>query len=380
MKPFLISILACGFIVGCAGSTRQASPALRGPAATRDGVRTFRLFTTPEDMHRSWLAAIVKAKRSIFMEMFHLTDPAIVNALLGKGSGIEIRLILDAVNLQDPETAKIAATLGAQSNIKIIPSSGPPVGFNQTHTKAMVVDGTDALITSINLTKNAAVQRDYGIETDDPALIAEMTAVFTADIQNSQNAQSGQGDPRFTPAGVGQGQLIWSPVGSEDRLVGLIQEAAKIPNGPKKFLNATVENLGDVAIQNALSSAANTGVHLRLIVPQCVLGKNGPRNYDFFPALKNGVEYRVMPHPSSAEKPYMHGKMMVLGNGSAYLGSVNFSKNSTQGNRELGIIFNDQEVADQLDSLFETDWIAAQPVDDPTKKPDCPTDTNDPSL
>jgi phosphatidylserine/phosphatidylglycerophosphate/cardiolipin synthase-like enzyme len=203
--------------------------------------------------------------------------------------------------------------------------------------------------------------------------------VFTADIQNSENAQNHQEPMRATPDGVGKGKLIWSPTGSEDRLVSLIQEASSIPNGPNKFLYATVENLGDVAIQNALSEAAKNGVDVRLIVPQCVLGKNGPRNYDFFQFLTGGVHYRVMPHPSSNQKPYMHGKMMVLGNGSTYIGSVNYSKNSTQGNRELGIIFTNSDISQRVKSVFNKDWKNAEDVADPTDKPDCPTTTSSPS-
>ena len=190
---------------------------------------------------------------------------------------------------------------------------------------------------------------------------------------------------RDTPTGVGLGKLIWSPVGSEERLVSLINESIDIPDGANKYLYATVENLGDVKIQDALSAAAKSGVDVRIIVPQCVLGKNGARNYDFFQFLTNGVHYKVMPHPSmmqhqqDKQKPYMHGKMMVLGSGRAYIGSVNYSTNSTQGNRELGIIFTNADIGRQVKSVFIKDWNNAQDVPDPTDKPTCPTTTTSPA-
>lgn len=359
-------------ISGCASSVAQ-----RKPAEVSDEVL---FFTTPKDLHRTWLRVMSKAQKSIFMEMFHLTDQAIVDALRAKPSQVEITLILDSGNLLDAKTELIKEQILAdRPNIHVFPSSGPPNGFTQTHTKAVIVDGTVALVTSINLTDNADVQRDYGIETRDPAVIAEMTTVFNADIQNSENVQNHQEPVRFTPSGVGQGKLIWSPVGSEDRLVSLIQESSNIPSGPNKYLYATVENLGDVPIQNALSEAAKNGVDVRMIVPQCVLGKNGPRNYDFFQFLKNGIHYRVMPHPSSNQKPYMHGKMMVLGNGRTYIGSVNYSKNSTQGNRELGMIFTNSDVSQRVKSVFNKDWKNAEDVADPADKPTCPTATTSPS-
>jgi phosphatidylserine/phosphatidylglycerophosphate/cardiolipin synthase-like enzyme len=384
---------ALGFLVGCSslstssftststsrGTSRESERQLAqaGAPVVSDPVM---FFYTPQDMHRTWLRTISGAKKSIFMEMFHLTDPQIVSELRAKGPEVDIQIILDSGNLKDPATAQIAASLSiGRPNIKVFPSSGPPAGFVQTHTKSMVVDGSTALITSINLTNNAAVQRDYGIQTQDGAVIAEMVSVFNADIQNSQNVQNGQQPVKFTPPGVGLGKLIWSPVDSQSRLVSLIGDSLSIPEGPNKFIYATVENLGDAPIQNALSKAALGGVDVRIIVPQCVLGANGPRNYSFFPNLKNGVQYKVMPHPSSAIQPYMHGKMMLLGNGEAYIGSVNYSKNSTQGNRELGIIFTNQQVAGQLLSVFVADWGQAVAVADPSVKPTCPTGTSDPS-
>jgi phosphatidylserine/phosphatidylglycerophosphate/cardiolipin synthase-like enzyme len=366
-------MILAALISGCAGK-----PVAREPASPAGGGYTF--FSTPEDLHRSWLDAINGAESSIFMEMFHLTDPEVVAALRAKPRTMSIQLILDGVNLKAPGTAKVASDLVAdRPNIQIYPSSGPPAGFTQTHTKAMVVDGKLALITSINLTSNAAIQRDYGVSTSDPAIIREMTTVFTADIANSKNAAAGSGPVRATPDGVGAGELIWSPVNSEARLVSLIGEAAKIAAGPARTIDATVENLGDGAIEAALSKAAKSGVQVRIIVPQCVLGANGPRNYGFFATLKNGVQYRVMPHPSSARQPYMHGKMIVLGNGRAYLGSVNFSKNSTRGNRELGIILTSATVSQQLEQLFDADWRQSAEVPDPAATPQCPTTTTDPS-
>jgi phosphatidylserine/phosphatidylglycerophosphate/cardiolipin synthase-like enzyme len=347
-------------------------------AAAQDPVS---FFSTPEDLHHTWLNLIAQAQSSIFMEMFHLTDLQIVAALRAKSPDVKITILLDAVNLEDPKTSDIADSItDGKTNITIYPSSGPPDGFSQTHTKAMIVDGTTALITSINLTNIEKVQRDYGIQTQDPDVIKEMTLVFNTDIQNSKNAQSGDGPVRATPLGIGLGKLIWSPDKSESRLVSLINESIQIPNGPNKYINATVENLGDVEIEKAFSNAAKNGVRVRIIVPQCVLGANGNKNYDLFQYLTDGVQYKAMPHPSSASQPYMHGKMIMLGNGRAYIGSVNFSTHSTHSNRELGIIFTNQTVTHQIDQIFsQQDWPQASDVPDPTDKPSCPSNGSDPT-
>jgi phosphatidylserine/phosphatidylglycerophosphate/cardiolipin synthase-like enzyme len=361
---------------GPAAAETQALPTPNPTAPDTD--LTF--FSTPEDLHKTWLSEIEKARSSLFMEMFHITDQDIVDALRALPDAVQITLILDSGNLKDPATEKIREQIqDGKKNIQIFPSSGAPKGFVQTHTKSMIVDGKTALITSINLTNNAAIQRDYGLLTHNSAIIGEMTKVFNTDVQNSKNATSGSGPVRDTPEGVGLGKIIWSPVTSESRLASLIASSSTIPTGSDKYLYATVENLGDVAIEKALSSAAKSGVDVRIIVPQCVLGANGPRNYKFFKYLKNGVQYRVMPHPSSAKQPYMHGKMLLLGNGTGYLGSVNYSTNSTQGNRELGMIFNSQTVSQAMRALFDKDWIQSAQVANDADLPNCPTNTGDPS-
>lgn len=375
--PTLAALFAMS---GCSSLSARNPAFTRGQSTEPAAPDAVSFFSTPEDLHHTWLDLIAQAQSSIFMEMFHLTDLDIVAALRAKSSDVKITLILDSSNLKDAGTQEIANQITAgKTNITIYPSSGGPAGFSQTHTKSMIVDGNVALITSINLTNNAKVQRDYGIKTEDPSVIKEMTEVFNADTQNSENAKNGVLPVRATPDGVGLGKLIWSPVTSESRLVSLINESIQIPTGDTKYLDATVENLGDPAIQNAFSSAAKNGVQVRIIVPQCVLGTNGASNYKWFKYLKNGVQYKVMPHPSSTAQPYMHGKMMVLGNGQAYVGSVNYSTHSTKSNRELGIIFTNQTVSQQIETIFKQDWLQAASVDDPTQIPACPANGTDPT-
>jgi cardiolipin synthase len=352
-----------------------------GFAQTANAPSPNKLFYSPQNEHRAWLNAIQSAHHEIFMEMFHLTDIQIINALKAKDSNqVKIQLILDSGNLKDGPSNDIANDLASHPNIKVYRSSP---AFTQTHTKSMIIDQHLAYVTSMNLTNNQNIQRDYGIETTDPQIITEMNTVFNADIVNSQN-QGGT-----TPDGVGQGKLIWSPKLSEPRLTAFIYHTATLPqpnpalpaaNQPvKPFLYATVENLGDKKIEAALAYAASHGVTVKIIVPQCVLGGNGPRNYDFFSALSPAQVY-VMPYPSSHQSPYMHGKMMVASDGSIYIGSVNYSTNSTQHNRELGIIFNDDAISKQLINVFANlDLKQAQPAGTKPAANFCPATTTSPA-
>ena len=179
MKQKLLKTVVLALtMISASGCSTPAAKTATSPSAERklaDASDPALFFVTPEDLHRTWLRVIGKAQKSIYMEMFHLTDQAIVDALRAKSAQVEITLILDSGNLQDPATEQVKEQILAdRPNIHVYPSSGPPNGFTQTHTKALIADGTVALITSINLTNNANIQRDYGIETSDPDVIAEM--------------------------------------------------------------------------------------------------------------------------------------------------------------------------------------------------------------
>lgn len=61
--------------------------------------------------------------------------------------------------------------------------------------------------------------------------------------------------------------------------------------------------------------------------------------------------------------PYMHAKLILADNVKAYIGSVNFSTQSLDQNRELGIILTQSQSIQTLASIFESDWSRAEAVD-----------------
>jgi len=86
-----------------------------------------------------------------------------------------------------------------------------------------------------------------------------------------------------------------------------------------------------------------------------------------------GVEVRVMITPESQSHPYMHSKMILVDGERAYLGSVNFSFNSTTRARELGIIFSRASIAKEIGRIFKADWAVS--VDPPDPPPwNCPVE------
>lgn len=131
----------------------------------------------------------------------------------------------------------------------------------------------------------------------------------------------------------------------------------------KKSIVINVENLGDEQIQSALITAAKNGVIVRIIVPMCSKNINPKLNFPYLSELAaNGVQTKVMPYPESVERPYMHSKMLIADEITAYIGSVNFSRNSTSKARELGILFSETKPIAEMRTIFEQDWNVAVSV------------------
>ena len=304
------------------------------------------LIVTPNAKgHVEFLQSINKTVSGdiIRMAMFHITDNDIINALVSAHKrGVTVKVILDGISLNLPNFNFGYQQLKA-GGVDVRTGSS---AFTISHQKSMVINISEAFITAINLTKLTETTRDFGLIVHDPTVINEVINVFEQDWQNSTSQQG------LTPA-LSAVHLVWSPVNSLAKLVNLISSA-------KKSLVVQVENLGAEQIQAALIAAAKRGVAVRVVVPMCSKGGSAKLNYPHLKELAaGGVLTKVMPEPESVTKPYMHSKMMVADGVTSYIGSVNFSRNSTTYARELGILFSETAPIKEMLNIFEKDWASA---------------------
>lgn len=348
-KNLLLRSLISIFLLGSACSTTVAPKVTPQVAEVAQPVaipqlEVEKLIITPNpDGHRDFINAILAAKKSVHLAVFHLTNDEVVQALIqAKKNGVEVKVILDGKSMilgrfKDPYKKLIA------NNIEVVESSKK---FSITHEKSMVIDHELAFITAINLTMNFATTRDFGVITKNSDIISEMELVFQTDLENARQSKG------VTPP-LKSSFLIWSPVNSQEKIIQLIGTASKT-------IDLEVENFGDQQIQQALSEAAKKNVHVRVIVPLCDKNFNPFHNVRYINEMAlEKIDARVMPSPSTVDSPYMHSKMILVDGQSIYLGSVNFSNNSTKKARELGVIFSNEKVAKQISTEYEKDWQAA---------------------
>ncbi len=308
------------------------------------------LIVTPNSNgHVEFLRSINNTKSGdvIRMAMFHLTNTQVISALVSaQKRGVAVKVILDSVSLNLPNF-KLGFDQLKSGGVDVRASSS---AFSISHQKSMTINNSEAFITAINLTKLEDVTRDFGLIVHDPDVVNEVISVFEQDWQNASTQQG------LTPQ-LNELHLVWSPVNSLTKLVSLITSA-------KKSLIVQVENLGDSQIQAALIAAVKRGVVVKVLVPMCSKG-NAKINYPYLKELAaGGVQTKVMPIPESVTQPYMHSKMMIADNVTSYVGSVNFSKNSTSKARELGILFSEAKPIQTMSALFEQDWKVSVSVPD----------------
>jgi cardiolipin synthase len=290
------------------------------------------LITEP-DQGMSFLSyAIGQAHQSVDLVIYELDDQAIEQALAdAEKRGVSVRVILDnSSHFGNRPNQTTYDYLHGQG----VPVRWAPSYFPITHQKTLVIDNAWALIMTFNLMPRYYDSgRDFGIVDDDKNDVTAIENAFDSDWQGL-GVKAGNGD-----------DLVWSPE-SADTLLALIGSASR-------SLDIYNEEMADQRIIQALESAANRGVQVRITMTYATTWKNA-----FAKLTVKGVNLRTY---ASSAKFYIHAKVIIADSTRAFVGSENFSTQSLQSNRELGILFSKPEIVSSLENTFDGDWSSARP-------------------
>ncbi len=298
------------------------------------------LVITPEQDYSEIFKAFKSAEKNIKVGIFGISSKDITSSLIEQSKrGIQVTVICDKYCTSNPKRLALFEELKAAGVNMVVASPG----FSITHWKMFVIDDRKAFISTMNYISRFYQMRDFGVFTEDPAIVQEILTVYQQDLINAQN--STQVTPLLTSP-----YLIWSPVNSEGKLVDLINQA-------EKSIEIWIENLGNAQVHSALKKAVERKVNVRILTSVCGMGADHTFAYtnykDLIPA---GVTIRGMPFPATQDLPYIHAKSIHVDKQLYFLGSENFSYNSLVKARELGIVFKNNAIQAQLDEYFEKDW------------------------
>ena len=329
------------FTAGCTGT----APVVPGPGSTgtTPGVLSasppdHAIFVEPNEGRAEVLKTIAGARKNITLTIFQLDDPAIVAALAAaQERGVLIRVLYNnasfaAANQTNPNFYAVANLTPLGVSMK----PAPPY-FTITHQKTLTADRSRAIIMTFNLDPAFfSTTRDFGIVTTKESEIREIAEVFEADW-NYRNVSPSQ------PS------LIWGPVNSRAKILGLINNATRT-------LEVYNDEITDPQCIDALGAAAKRGVVVRVLAAN-MQGTNGTNvNAPALATLNaNGAQAKTI------TSLYIHAKVAVADYGTpkqvAYVGSEYLAPVSLDHSRELAILVSEQPILDRIESVFSQDWL-----------------------
>jgi cardiolipin synthase len=306
--------VACGEPQGARTAAPAASPVrvLVEPDAGPDAVR----------------GLFAAARRSLWMEMYLLTDGATIDALGARArAGVDVRVILEphpyqADGANDEAFARLASA-GA-----LVAWASPR--FALTHAKVAVVDHARLVVLTLNLTRAGLTgNREYAVVDDDPSDAAAVDGIIAGDLGG------------LTPS-VGPGRVLASPTTMRPALAAAVGRASG-------GVAVEMEELSDAGLTDALARARGRGCAVSVVLPGA--GTSAATNDAALRLAAAGVVVRLV------DAPQVHAKAVVADDW-LYVGSANLTTASLDANREVGVGLSRDPVALQLVARTIADDLA----------------------
>lgn len=296
-----------------------------------------RIHPMPDSSSYPIVAAINAATTSVDLEVYMLTDPSVTDALkLAAKRGVRVRVMLEPQTIGEtkPYEAKAAELRAAGVEVKETPPDFN-TNSNVDHAKFMIIDGRDMLFGTGNLVKSGLGEsmkdewnnRDFWVQNTYQEAVKEAQLLFERDWNRQSTS-----DIEFK-------HLVVTPDNANSRIVNLIDSA-------KDRLYVFNQSITDSNIIDKLIAAKARGVDVRVLLGKPEDSDPNRPAFDRLAAAGIKVNYYT--------KNYLHAKGIVS-DGQAFLGSQNFTGGGLIRNREVGQIFNQTDIVNQLAEIFLAD-------------------------
>jgi cardiolipin synthase len=299
----LVGVAAALSGVACGGLT---------DARPDNAAGAVRVIVEPDAGPDAVLSLFATARRSLWMEMYLLTDDSVMDVLLARArAGVDVRVILEPHPYQ-ADGANDAAFARLGSAGALVAWASPR--FALTHAKFAVVDGARLAVLTLNLTRaGLAANRELAVVDDDARDVAAAAAIVSSDL-------TGVGQ-----APVASGRVLASPTGTRPALAAALARATRV-------VGVETEELSDVAIVAALVAARARGCAVSVALPAA--DPSSATTAAVARLAAGGVTVRLV------DTPTIHAKA-VIADGWLYVGSANLTTASLDANRELGLALGD---------------------------------------
>ncbi len=298
------------------------------------------LIVLPEDSPKPILDAINRSTKALRIKMFLVSDPTLLNALIGAHHrGVQVRVMLNPLRRNGEVENEESSRLLSEAGVAVIDSNP---AFDITHEKSLIVDETEALVQSLNWqTKNLVGTRDFAVLTTYRDEVQEIVECFEADWNRLD----------FTPRK--RSNIIWCTGTGRERLAEFIDCATH-------NLFAENERYQDPVIIERLVRAKRRGVKVHILA-------RPPHKLKKDKLLEAVVGLRIMHDVGikihKLKHLTLHAKMLFADNSAAIIGSINLTPGSFDSRRELAIEVRDDHILNRLHPLVQEDWANSHPLD-----------------
>jgi len=337
MKRFLF-VFCCLFLSSCTNQyiefhtqkTQLQNTIEQTQLFSLDQVRDIQdidIFTTPdENILDIIIDTIAAAQQYVYLEMYILSEKRIQKALLDASSRwIEVKVILEKNVFQAPHVNKKFFQTLQSSGVSVSWNNADPYTLN--HSKLLIVDDRVFLSTGNYSHATFAQNREFFLTTIDSDIVSAFVDIFQADFSH-------------TPIHIAHPNILLSPYSSRMIYETLLSSA-------KKSIHMYAYNFSDTNIRDLLIAQHQNWVDVRIIMPSIKkVSSNSPIIADLQHA---GIDVVTI------EKPAIHAKGVLIDGTYAAIWSINFSPYSLDENREMGIIYTNQEIITRFLDIFEND-------------------------
>ena len=363
------------------------------------------VFTSPDSSYLALKNEIRNSSESVFLNMYRFTNPGLALEIANASRrGVEIHVLLEGgpVGGMDEEERAISRVLNDTGcRVRYMVNSPSelrfcPYPFN--HAKYTVIDNRSFIIHSANWDTRGVPQdptlgnREWGVVIKNEMIAEYFSDIFLTDFNpfrtfsvafeefsfNSGEAGNSDGlkfengswngeyDPKFFAKEI-TGHFSVTPLLSPDNSLGtmseLIESAEESIAIEQLYFYERLGSKTNPLIERIID-ANERGVEIRVLLnfnPD--YSREGvdtnERNMETVELLKEcGIEARLL-YTNSTPFSNLHNKGMIVDSEKVLISSINLNANGLLKNREVGVIIENEEVANYFEDVFDYDWNAA---------------------
>jgi cardiolipin synthase len=286
------------------------------------GEDPLKLLIQPDNGIKPLLEALKKAKKRIRILIFRFDRVEIEKALVAAvGRGVDVQALIAYTNQgEEKNLRRLEMRLLAQG-ITVTRTADDLIRY---HGKMLIIDDKALFLLGFNFTHmDIDLSRSFGVAISKPAVVKEAVRLFECDSKRRP----------YTKA---KDELVVSPVNARRRLTEFI-------TGTKKRLLIYEMKISDRDFLKLLNKKISDGVEVRVLTRAS--------------AKSAAIPLRRLPSR-------LHLRAMLRDGDAAFVGSQSLRKLELEARREIGVIFRDKKIVNQMEDVFEKDWKLSEPMVD----------------